>query len=1384
MAPPLTATAPSSGAVLLSSATLDKGKGKSERLTCSTPFVPVSSTTTTTTTTSTSTGSSVSQSQSSDIEMPPVVTMIPIPIVAATATATAYHPQYMFCGECVTCGTNGTGTGNDNKNDNNGSTVVVPPPLNVMARTYLNRLNAQGAVTGGVTPHRSNGDGNDNGNDNKSTAIDIDNNNGNGNGNGSHSSLLSAIHAPLHVSLATTGAPVTSTNATVVRSQFHVSSGLCCSSEVPVIRDLLMRGMHMHPAGCIKKVMVNAATKLVFVDHVHDCGEDKDNSHSQGISALDISAFLTDQGFETTIRRDGGAEMEAIQAQAQQQSQAPSATAIDMDRNASNHHFLEQIIKKNDGNDEDDNDNDRDSDADDDDNDEELALDLLVATPRIRWNVILSGIFWIVSMMSVLPYGNGILENCKYAGLISMVFGLPPVIKKAWNSLKRGCQSSRCCCRLQIDSNGMMVLAAVGAACLGEFDEAASVSFLFSISEWLESRATLRAQRALGSIVTLKPETAHLIVVNHVNNDVDHNNNDNDNDGGPSSQTNGQATTADGDDNTNSNSKSHTNNNNSSIRVVPAASVAVGSLVLVKQGSKVPTDGIVVEGSSNIDESSLTGEATPVKKSSQNNSHISGGTINVGPGPLVVRTTARVEDSAVSRLIQMVEEAQTNRSPTEVLVDRFAAAYTPFILLLALLMTTLPWLYYLYLIATDVNVGMNGDVDDAIVIAQQQQQAAALATARQWMMNALVVVVLACPCALTISTPVTYAAGLAATAQRGIIIKGGKFLESLGRVNSIIFDKTGTLTQGRFRLERLVVMGNGNGNRNTGNNTSGGNTTNGGKAGYNKTEVLTLLALMERNASHPLASTLVQAALDEGINLNTSSSSTGTGNAPNNNNNAPNDLKQFKLSNHLELEGEGIQATLHVDVPVVQNEEHDDAQQITQSQHQSQHTQQALQCYVGNVRLMKRLGYYDGNNGRIPDGLKQEIDKWTQSGGTVGFLALGNGGDESGDGHGGIGDDTDATTDANTCSSNNCCNASNGNSGNGSIIAAFCVMDSVRKEARQVIQILKTKYHCDITLLTGDSLGAAHSIAQQAGMNHCHDNADREHDHDVVAAQLLPEDKLRYVNDMVTMQVQQGKQHHQQQHRRVTARPGTAGTNGLVLFCGDGVNDAPAMAAADVGVAMGSGAAVAMEMSDITLMETSEGGDNTTGADTDHHDDNEDDDPTSHNPNSNPHSGTLHKLVYCMEIGQRVLRTIKENIAITLVSKLVVVILTFMGKTTLFMAIASDVGVMLLVTLNGMKLLPPRENNRQRQTKQRRASRGGVLYSPVMRPSSLWKKNHTLTRTNTSSITSSSGVSAATTKNTTLTLTSKSILLQSNNSKQQQYSSISVLLPNEDAEIV
>ena len=365
----------------------------------------------------------------------------------------------------------------------------------------------------------------------------------------------------------------------------------------------------------------------------------------------------------------------------------------------------------------------------------------------------------------------------KYSGIIAVAFGIPSVAMKAFFTLQRR----------NFDANCMMVTAALGSLLMQEYDEAASVSFLFAISEFLEDRATHRATEALDSIIKMRPDHANVI-----------------------------------------------NPENNQTFVIPAESLQIGDLVRVRTGDKIPSDGIVVEGSSHVDESSLTGESIFIPK--KTGDKVSGGTINVGLTQMIIQTTSLVEDSAVSRLVRLVEESAANTSPTEQIVDSFARSYTPTVIVIAFFMCTIPWL-----ISPEAG--------------------------RRWTLNGLIIVVIACPCALTISTPVTYAAGLAATAQKGIIVKGGAKLEALGSVKTVVFDKTGTLTEGKFHLTHLDAVG----------------------GMKDRREVLSLLSTMEAPSSHPLAATLVNAAKAEGIEQSANA----------------------QVTDHTILHGEGVQAMVN-----------------------------------------------------------------------------------------------------------------------------------------------------------------------------------------------------------------------------------------------------------------------------------------------------------------------------------------------------------------------------------------------------------------------------------------------------------------------------------------
>jgi len=355
---------------------------------------------------------------------------------------------------------------------------------------------------------------------------------------------------------------------------------------------------------------------------------------------------------------------------------------------------------------------------------------------NVPWRLVATGTLVGVSMVAVW------FPPAEWAALLAVAVGLPPVARKGLVALRRKV----------LDINFLMMAAVVGALIIGEWEEGATVCFLFAVAEWLEDRAMDRARSAIAAVMKLAPDVATL---------------------------------AGGVD-------------------VPVASVAVGTRLLVRPGARIPLDGRVVSGSSSVDESALTGESIPAGKKA--GAAVSAGTVNQG-GMFEVETTASAGDSAVARMARLVEEAQAARSPTERWVDRFSQVYTPVVVGIAVLVALLPPL-------------VDGDF-------------------HAWFYKALVLLVVACPCALVLSTPVTIVSALARAARAGVLIKGGAHLETLGRLRALAMDKTGTLTEGRFRVVDCVPLN-----------------------GIAESDLHRFVAAVESRSSHPLAGALLEHTRD------------------------------------------------------------------------------------------------------------------------------------------------------------------------------------------------------------------------------------------------------------------------------------------------------------------------------------------------------------------------------------------------------------------------------------------------------------------------------------------------------------------------------------------
>ncbi|BBE71786.1 lead, cadmium, zinc and mercury-transporting ATPase [Pleomorphomonas sp. SM30] len=241
---------------------------------------------------------------------------------------------------------------------------------------------------------------------------------------------------------------------------------------------------------------------------------------------------------------------------------------------------------------------------------------------------------------------------------------------------------------------------------------------------------------------------------------------------------------------------------------VPAADLAVGAVIAVRPGDRIAADGAIVEGASAVDEAPVTGESVPKAKTVGD--PVFAGTIN-GEGLLRVRVTAAAADNTIARVVRLVEEAQEAKAPTERFIDRFARWYTPGVVAVATAVAVLPPLV------------AGGDWN-------------------AWVYKGLAILLIGCPCALVISTPAAIAAGLAAGARRGLLMKGGAVLEQVGRLTTVALDKTGTLTEGRPVVTDVAAVGD-----------------------ARVPDVLALAAALEAGSSHPLAVAILARAAADGI---------------------------------------------------------------------------------------------------------------------------------------------------------------------------------------------------------------------------------------------------------------------------------------------------------------------------------------------------------------------------------------------------------------------------------------------------------------------------------------------------------------------------------------
>lgn len=535
--------------------------------------------------------------------------------------------------------------------------------------------------------------------------------------------------------------------------------------------------------------------------------------------------------------------------------------------------------------------------------------------------------------------------------------------------------------------------------------------------------------------------------------------------------------------------------------------VEIGSFIIVLPGEKVPIDGIVVEGQSTLNTVALTGESIP--RDITKGQEIVSGCINM-TGVLKIQTTKEFGESTASKILDLVENASSRKSRSEDFIAKFAKYYTPIVCYSALALAVIPPLIQIVVMGVSPQWG-------------------------DWVYRALTFLVISCPCALVISIPLSFFAGIGGASNAGVLIKGSNFLETLSQVDTVVFDKTGTLTKGVFEVVGIHLVDGAEAY------VGRGIESDACQEDFDKRKILELAAHVESASSHPIAKSIQRSYLSGLEEKMDNASDTMVDHYCK--------IDRTRVTDIREVSGKGVIATV-------------DGKEVA----------------AGNYRLMNELGITYKNCDEV---------------GTIVHIAV-----------------------------------------DGVYAGHILISDVVKETSKQAMTELKKASVKNLVMLTGDIEQVAKKVAKDLGI-------------DKVFSQLMPGDKVAKVEELLGAEnaVEDGASNMQ---NRISTKK-----RGKLAFAGDGINDAPVLSRADIGIAMGAmGSDAAIEAADVVLM---------------------DDDPM--------------KIAKAIKISRKCMGIVYQNVIFALGVKGICLILGAFGIANMWLAIFADVGVMVIAVLNAIRAL-------------------------------------------------------------------------------------------------